>query len=53
VSLEMWHIANKDSLPGGEGEGGGRSVLVSPKHGTLQMRACLLKGRKREKGRAG
>src|SRR5258707_10505991 len=29
VSLEMWHVANKDSLARGEEEGGGRSGLVS------------------------
>jgi hypothetical protein len=44
----MWHIANKDSFPKGKEEGGGRSALVSPKHGTLQMRAYSLEGRKRE-----
>src|SRR5258708_36056235 len=29
VSLEMWHVANKDSLARGEEEGGGRRGLVS------------------------
>jgi hypothetical protein len=27
VSLEMWHIANKDSLPEGKEEEGERSML--------------------------
>jgi hypothetical protein len=49
----MWHIANDDSLPERKGEGGGRSMLVSPEHGMLQMRAHLLEGRKREKGGVG
>jgi hypothetical protein len=49
----MQHVANKDSLPGGKEEGGGRSALVSSEHGTLQTRAHLLKGRKRKKGGMG
>jgi hypothetical protein len=46
VSLETRHIANEDSLAGGEEEGGvGRRAW---KCGTLQTRTHLLEGTKRE-----
>jgi hypothetical protein len=49
----MQHVANEDSLPEGKEEKEGRSMLVSLEHGTLQTRAHLLEGRKREEGGAG
>src|SRR5260370_24671628 len=46
VSLERWHIANKDSLPGGEEEGG--AGWRAWKRGTSRTRTHKLEGRKRE-----
>src|SRR5713226_5355466 len=46
VSLETWHIKNKDSHAGGEEEGG--AGLGAWKRGTSQMRTHTLEGRKRE-----
>src|SRR5258708_13078830 len=42
VSLEMWHVANKDSLARGEEEGGGGSGLVSLEmwHATNEDALC-------------
>ncbi len=46
MSLETRHIANKDSLAGGEEEGG--AGWRAWKCGTSQMRTHSLEGRKRE-----
>src|SRR5258707_14465233 len=49
VSSETWHIANEDSLPGGEEEGG--KGWRAWKHGTLQKGDSLVGGK--EEGGAG
>jgi len=46
VNLETWHVTNKDSLPGGEEEGG--VGYWAREHSTSQMTTHLLEGRKRE-----
>src|SRR5229473_2428441 len=46
VSFKMWHITNKDSLPGGEKEG--EVGWRAQKYGTLQMRTHRQEGRMRE-----
>ena len=46
VSLETWHVANKDSLARGEEEGGGRSGLVSLEMQHITNENSLTGGRK-------
>src|SRR5229473_3289912 len=46
VSLEMWHVANEDSLARGEEEGGGRSGLASLEMQHVTNENSLTGGRK-------
>src|SRR5216684_4164692 len=53
VSLETWHVANKDSLARGEKKGGRRSRLVSLETWHIANEDSLARGEEEGGGRRG